>query len=498
MSAKRRILIADDSEMNREILKDMLQDEYDILVAENGEEAIFAIQRYGAEIDLLLLDIVMPKMDGFEVLAHMNKYKWTEDIPVIMISAENSPSAVHKAYEMGVSDYISRPFDETIVHKRVSNTIMLYAKQKRLVNAVTDQIFENEKSSSLMIAILSNIVEFRNGESGLHVLHVRILTKILLQHLLNKTKKYPLSRKDITLISMASALHDIGKISIPDEILNKPGRFTEEEFAIMKNHSAIGGDILKALPFPEEKLIKYAYEICRWHHERYDGRGYPDGLVGEEIPIAAQVVSIADVYDALTSERVYKKAFSHEDAMRMITNGECGSFNPILIDCLKETAEIYRYEINNTVSNSLSNKEDVRNIVYELTQNADLGTSERTLESLEHQLTKEEFFMGLTQDILFEYVYDTDILTLSPYGAKQLKLSENTLHPFADGKQFQLIKESDFEEIKRIISETDVKSPGVTYCCTTVDGKKLSLKLRTIWALGEEDKIVGVIGKVTL
>lgn len=332
MSEKEKILIADDSAMNRAILTEMLGDGYEILEAENGRQAV-AILQSATDIDLLLLDIMMPEMDGFEVLAMMNKYHWIDEVPVIMISAENASSYVERAYDLGATDYISRPFDMAVVRRRVINTLMLYAKQKRLVRLVAEQVYEKEKSNSTMINILSHIVEFRNGESGMHVLHIQTATDILLHTLVQKTDKYHLTAADISLISTASALHDIGKINIPESILNKPGRLTKEEFEVMKTHTTIGSEILEKLPFQQESdLVKTAYAICRWHHERWDGRGYPDGLTGEQIPIAAQVVSLADVYDALTSERCYKKAFDHDTAVKMILNGECGQFNPLLLE----------------------------------------------------------------------------------------------------------------------------------------------------------------------
>lgn len=283
-----KILIVDDSEMNREILSEMLGGEYEIIEAENGEQAVAVLQKSSAEISLVLLDVVMPVMDGYEVLRMMNINHWIDDVPVIMISAERGTAVVDRAYELGVTDFISRPFDALIVRRRVVNTILLYAKQKKLEELVTEQIYEKEKTSRLMVAILSHIVEFRNGESGLHVLHVQNYTEIMLKHLLQITDKYDISSDDIALITNAAALHDIGKISISDEILNKPGRLTKEEFEIMKTHSAVGASMLEALPlYQNEPLIKFAYEICRWHHERYNGGGYPDGLTGEEIPISA-------------------------------------------------------------------------------------------------------------------------------------------------------------------------------------------------------------------
>ena len=332
---KYRILVVDDSEMNREILSEILNEEYDIIEADSGDTCIDMLRKYETGISLVLLDIVMPGMDGFGVLNYMNRHHYLEDIPVIMISSEDSTETVRRAYEMGVSDYINRPFDAGVVHRRVYNTIKLYAKQRRLITLITNQVYEKEKNNRMMVGILSQIVEFRNGESGSHVLNINIFTGMLLESLVQHTDKYDLSWSERLLITTASALHDIGKIGIDDKILNKPGRLTDEEFKIMQNHTIIGASILENMgSYQDEELMKVAYQICRWHHERYDGKGYPDGLKGDEIPISAQVVSLADVYDALVSERVYKKAYSHEKAIEMITNGECGCFNPILLECL--------------------------------------------------------------------------------------------------------------------------------------------------------------------
>ena len=332
---KCRILVVDDSEMNREILSEILNEEYDIIEADSGDTCIDMLRKYETGISLVLLDIVMPGMDGFGVLNYMNRHHYLEDIPVIMISSEDSTETVRRAYEMGVSDYINRPFDAGVVHRRVYNTIKLYAKQRRLIALITNQVYEKEKNNRMMVGILSQIVEFRNGESGSHVLNINIFTGMLLESLVQHTDKYDLSWSERLLITTASALHDIGKIGIDDKILNKPGRLTDEEFKIMQNHTIIGASILENMgSYQDEELMKVAYQICRWHHERYDGKGYPDGLKGDEIPISAQVVSLADVYDALVSERVYKKAYSHEKAIEMIINGECGCFNPILLECL--------------------------------------------------------------------------------------------------------------------------------------------------------------------
>lgn len=346
LESKPEVLIVDDSEMNRELLAEMLGSEYKITEAENGEECMAALKQRGTGISLILLDIVMPVADGFDVLDYMTSTHRIEDIPVIMISSENSEATVRKAYEFGVTDYISRPFDTRVVRQRVANTIKLYSKQKSLTKLVTEQVNEKEKNNRMMIRILSQIVEFRNGESGSHVLNIEKLTEMLMKQLLRKTDKYQIDPQMQELIPTASALHDIGKIGIEEKILNKPGKLTPEEFEIMKKHSVIGESILTSTAANmNEPLIKVASQICRWHHERYDGRGYPDGLKGDEIPISAQIVSLADVYDALTSERVYKKAFSHEKTMEMIQAGQCGVFNPILIECLVDIQEDVKREL---------------------------------------------------------------------------------------------------------------------------------------------------------
>ncbi len=349
---KQTILIVDDSEMNRDLLVDILEDHYDLIEAENGVKAIEILAEQRETISLVLLDIMMPEMDGFGVLGHICQNHWNESFAVIMISADDSPVNIKRAYDLGAFDYISRPFDAAIVQRRISNTMCLYVRQKHLEQMVIEQFYENENNNKLMIAILSHIVEFRNGESGAHVLHVNQITELLLKRLILHTDQYPLSQSDITLISMASSLHDIGKIAISEEILNKPGRLTDAEFEIIKTHTAIGADMLLSLPADQQSvpLVRMAFEICRWHHERYDGKGYPDGLKGDDIPIAAQAVALADVYDALTSERCYKKAYSHEDALNMILDGQCGSFNPILLQCLQEITTVLKRELIKKVS----------------------------------------------------------------------------------------------------------------------------------------------------
>lgn len=496
---KQKILIVDDSELNRAILADMLDDEYEIIEAEDGLQGVSLLQQRGSEISLVLLDIVMPQMDGFGVLEVMAQNHWIEDIPVIMISAETGSSHIERAYELGVTDFISRPFDALIVHRRVVNTIMLYAKQKRLANMVADQIYENEQRSSLLIDILSHIVEFRNGESGLHVLNVRTLTELMLNHLVQKTERYQLSPSDISMICTASALHDIGKISIDEKILNKPGRFTDEEFAVMKTHSMAGAEMLENLPIhQDDPLVKVAYDICRWHHERWDGRGYPDGLLGDEIPIAAQIVALADVYDALTSKRCYKDSFSHEKAVDMILAGQCGAFNPLLLDCLRELSPDLPALMSGSNSVAQRDRREMRNVAQEIRRHEELTASERTLQLLEHERMKYSFFADMSKEIQFEFTVSPPMITLSNWGAEHLGLSEIIMDPFHQPDTMNVIDPADTQNLSDALRSTSPDLPVVTYDC------KLNYKgawrwtqivARATWSSDEPPRYTGAIGK---
>ena len=331
------VLIVDDSDLNREMLSHILGDNFEITEAAGGEEAIEILSKRGDEINLVLLDLIMPEPDGYDVLGYMNGKGLCEDVPVIVVSGDESTGSMRRAYDMGAADYICRPFDAGVVYRKIINAVKTSAKQRKLVSLITDQIFEREKQNRMMISILSQIVEFRNGESGMHVVHMYNLTKMLADRLMRKTDRYGLERSDGFLIATASALHDIGKICIDEKILNKPGRLTPEEFEIVKRHTVVGEKMLGSLEiYRGEKLVECARRICRSHHERWDGKGYPDGLKGDEIPVEAQIVSIADVYDALVSRRVYKPAYDHETAVKMIKNGECGAFNPLVLECFLE------------------------------------------------------------------------------------------------------------------------------------------------------------------
>lgn len=494
-----RILIVDDSEMNRDMLSDMLSDDYDIVEAANGEEALGILKEQVYDIDLVLLDIIMPAVDGFGVLDVMKRYHWIDNTPVIMISSEISQSYIRKAFELGVTDYILRPFDSFIIHKRVSNTLMLYRKQKKLLSALEEQVYENEKNNSMMINVLAHIVEFRNGESGMHVHHIKQLTSILLQNLIEKTDKYHLTENDILLISTASSLHDIGKISIDDKILNKPGRLTAEEFEVIKTHSIIGAEMLQDLHNTHNyPLFDKAYEICRWHHERYDGKGYPDGLSGEEIPISAQVTSLADVYDALTSNRCYKKAFSHEKAMEMILDGQCGAFNPVLLQCLKDCEK----QILAEFSDSIDTTQDDRLLIRATEELVENKISSDKIDFSAHlpiaARDRWNFFSDGSGEIQFEYDAMLDVLRLTKYGAKVLGLQELTMHP-RGLKQGYLGAQNIQTILDAMQSEASLEKPVVKikkHISLNGPRRWYEIRIRTLWSNEENPKYTGILGRI--
>ena len=469
MNEKKRIgqtvLIVDDSELNREMLRQALHQQYNVIEAANGVEALRAIDDYMDDLVLVLLDLIMPEMDGLTVLEEMNNRGLTDQIPVMVITSETAAEIIDRAYKLGVSDFINRPFNPQIIHHRVNNTIMLYAKQKRLVGMVKHEIYEKEQQSDLMIDILSHIVEFRNGESGLHVLHIRVLTELLLRRLVQKTDQYKLSQSDIRRISMASALHDIGKVAIPETILNKPGRLTSEEFEIIKHHSEKGANLLRDLAFHQDNpMLKTAYEICLWHHERYDGRGYPHRLVGEDIPISAQVTSLADVYDALTGVRVYKHAIPHEEAIKMILNGECGAFNPVLLDCLLDIADTLQVELRRATKRHLD-KQQFQRISSELLQMGDLSAAERTLYLLDYERMKYQFFAAIDEGALFEYNTETGVLTTLGESAAKFGVPEYTFDPLRDKHFLDLFGEDDLRGFEKVLRSTTPENPIFRYEC---------------------------------
>lgn len=492
------ILIVDDSAMNRMLLSDILADAYNIIEAEDSEQAIAILQQHASEISIVVLDMVMPKVDGFGVLEAMNENRWIQFLPVVSISTESSPEFVERAYSLGVTDFINRPFDELIVIRRVSNTIKLYAKQRKLTNMVANEIFEKERNGSLMITILSHIVEFRNGESGMHVMNIGTLTEILLNQISKKDDKYYLPYAERDLIVKASALHDIGKISIPEEVLNKPGKLTDEEFEAMKQHTVIGYQMLSDLGFQDEPLVKVSREITRWHHERYDGRGYPDGLKGDEIPLSAQIVSLADVYDALTSERVYKPAFSHEKAIQMILNGECGAFNPLLLECLVEAQDAIRQGLAQP-NRAFNSYEDLKSIAPAIQDAETLDVTEYALDQLENEREKNHFLTEISRQLQFDYNKSLDLLHIPVWAAKRLGTPAQIKDPLHTEALANLISHDLVELLSKAITETTPQDPLVRLDCTvTSNGEAYDCIIitKTVWSQEEEPILVGVIGKI--
>lgn len=334
---RQSVLIVDDSELNRKMLGQMLGSRFDIAEAASGEACLQLLEQNATGISIVLLDIHMPGIDGFTVLEEMNQKNLLEQIPVIMISSEDTVDAVRRAFDLGASDYISRPFDAKVVYQRIINTIQLYAKQRRLSAMAADLAFEKERASRMMIGILSQVVEKRNGESRDHVQRVAQLTSMLLAGLAQKTDRYPLTREMRRTIATAAALHDIGKMEICEDLLHKEGPLTEAERRTLQSHTLLGAQMLEEQPeCRDDAFARTAYNICRWHHERYDGGGYPDGLQGEQIPIEAQVVGLADVYERLVSRPVDGRARTHSEVVQMICTGVCGAFNPLLLDCLQD------------------------------------------------------------------------------------------------------------------------------------------------------------------
>ena len=497
MEPKQKILIVDDSEINRAMLKEILGEGYEYLEAENGLRAIEILRRR-TDIALVLLDLIMPEMDGFDVLRVMQCYAWQEEIPVIVISAAEDNRSVERAYDMGVADYIHRPFERVMVLRRVKNALMLYAKQKRLTRLVTDQVYEKEHNGVLMISILSHVVEFRNSESGQHVLHIRTLTDLLLHQLVQKTDRYQLDESDISLISTASALHDIGKIMIPEEILNKPGRLTEEEYATIKTHTTEGARILKGLAIgQDEPLVKVAHAICRWHHERWDGGGYPDRLKGDEIPIAAQVVALADVYDALTSERCYKQSYSHEKAVDMILHGECGSFNPLLMECLKESSELLRTELQRSEYDR-GFRHETRRLSEEILHREALPREDRAQRLLDLERERTAFYAEQRGGIQFDY----DILSGSVTVVNRYEDPVNRTQKldFDKGMGLTFLSGKDRRKLLDAIAAATPEEPDAAFSVLIAVDQEYRLHrlvMHTMWSRTGVRHCVSVVGQIT-
>lgn len=487
---KMKILIADDSVLNQELLTEILGEMYEYVYAEDGEQVLTLLSE-NIQADILLLDMNMPKMNGMEVLKVMKEHCWTDEIPVVIISAEDDLGVVQNAYRLGAIDYIVRPFNAFLIQHRVQNTLALYSKNKRLVQLVENQVSQREKMNNMMIHIFSRVVEIGNYESGSHTLRVQRITHMLAKRLCEVTDRYSLSEADIALLTSVSALHDIGKIVIPDEILNKPGPLTAEEWEIMMTHTLRGDELLQDIPIDQnERLMIVAHEVCRYHHERYDGKGYPDGLRGDDIPISAQIVSLADVYDALTRDRCYKKAFLHEDAVSMIQNGECGVFNPLLMQCFTDISDelLVNLQLNMEAEGYLN---DAHVLAGEEIENKGVHVVDRSTFLVESECVKKEFFAESQGGIKFEYDAVTGkVLYIHYYDehGKRIPLSSSSTY---------LLCEEDWNCMVEQIHKTTRENPYISMkVMIPINGilRWHELTARGIWTK-ESNVYVSIVGQ---
>ena len=492
---RRKLLIADDSEINRAMLANMLDRDFEIIEAADGREAITALEMYEGEIAALLLDVVMPEMDGFQVLEEMHRRGWTEDVPTIIISAEMGGSYIDRAFELGALDYISRPFAAGVIRRRIVNTLLLHTRKQQLMEVAANRFYQREKNIEEMVSVLSYAVDYRCGEVG-HMAGVSRLTGLLLRCLLKKGEPCQLDPADVDTICMAAHLHDIGKLLIPEQLLKKPGALTPEEFEILKRHTLLGAQIISELPaYQEEKLTKYALEICRWHHERWNGEGYPDGLKGDRIPLAAQIVSLADVYNALVSKRCYKKAYSHEQALAAIHSGKCGSFNPALLACLDEVSDAVR---RGTEGGTSGGRPAVRRVVEELYRGQDLAAARMT-QQLEDAYAKQDFLFTLSGEIWFEYTPHPSSLRLSRGAAEQTDLPSMIVAPLDDPDFLARVGAETVDTVRRRLADLTVDEAYLEVAAHLVlNGRprRCQLAILVLWSAAEHGRCAALFGRV--
>lgn len=474
--SKKRIIIADASEKNCEKLASVLGNEYKYVYVNDGDTLLNMLSD-GELADLILLNSDLANINGMGVLKVMCSRHWTDEIPVIMMSDEADSAFIQKVYELGAAEYILCPYRSVFVRHRVSATLMQTAQRKRLAKYAEQQIHEREKMNKMLVNIFGGLVELRNDESGEHTMHVQEITKMLLKRLVRLTDRYSFSEEEMDMISTVSALHDIGKVFVPEEILNKPGKLTPEEWEIMKQHTVRGDEFLHKITVNYSgRFMATAREICRSHHERYDGRGYPDGLAGDEIPIAAQVVSVADVYDALTSDRCYKKAYLHEEAIAMICNGSCGSFNPLLIRCLQDISDdlLLRFRINLTQKIDVIAPESVEEAV----QPSDMRVDERVERLLEYEVEKKEFFAEKCHGIQFEYDAERrKVVYLTHYDQNGKRISLSS-------EDTQLLNEQDMEKLTERVGKMTRQNSTASFNVLISVGEDMrwfNLTVKSIW-----------------
>lgn len=497
-NALKRVLIVDDVELNRFILKGILCADFDVVEAASGKAALEILRKESSDISIVLLDIVMPEMNGFEVLETMKKLGYLNYLPVIIISTESTAQYVDKAYDMGATDFINKPYNPNVVLHRVLNTIKLFNRQHTLMEIVNEQVYEKHRYADMMINILSSVMEMKNGESGLHILHINTITRILTESLLVLTDKYTFTKSDIQLICVASSLHDIGKMAIPDEIINKPGKLTPEEFEIMKTHSAQGAKMIQGLTeYKDERLIKFAYDICLYHHERYDGKGYPVGLKGDEIPIWAQIVSVADVFDALISERVYKPAYTPDKALDMIIAGECGTFNPLIIQCLTNEYKHIVAALSH-VSEAEKWEEKARYVASDVEKYHIPTFSSKTQELTSLNIAKLKFLTGCCDGLVFDYSYADGNMVISANPDRGIA-EDVVLDPLDREQASKYFYMPAYDKAMEYLDTLTPDNPEVTFEYKRAEEDKLTVYKIQMLGVYNEDRsnLINVIGKLS-
>ena len=497
---ERKLLIADDSELNRAILVSVLEKNFDILEAADGKEAIATLAAHEGNIAALLLDVVMPEADGFEVLEEMNRRGWIDEIPTIMISVETGGSYIDRAFQLGAADYVSRPFVPNMIRRRVINAILLHTKTRKLTGLIADHFYRRERNTDILAAILGYAVEFRSGERGTHMTNVSRITGLLLHRLLERTDRCPIGPEDIETVCIASSLHDIGKLLIPEDILTKPTVLTPGEFDIVKQHTRLGAKIISDLPiYQNETIIKYALEICRWHHERWNGEGYPDGLKGEDIPIAAQVVSLADAYDALTSKRCYKEALSHEKSLEMIRGGECGNFNPLLLECLNDIADTLKHSAGAEAAAEPPAYRWAKELIWKPDGSRQELSSARMTKQVEQELSKRRFFSDLTEELWFEFTRHPDAVALSAGAARRTGLPRVIVGPLSCTQLCSVVSADTIQAMRdRLLCAASDETYLEFETELTLDGHPslCQIAIQITWASDEPGRFSSLFGRV--
>jgi len=500
------LLIVDDVDINREMLKFIFEEQFEILEAEDGDGAIELLEEKGDQIVLMFLDVIMPGKSGLDVLEYMVEKNYMEYIPVVIITGEASVDTELKAYEYGASDIVYKPFTPKVVMRRAMNIIELFSHRidiEKKLEKRTRQLRESreklKKNNDFLVNALSSIAEFKGLESAEHILRVKYFTRVLLEYLADQYPEYHLAKEDVDMIVSASALHDIGKFVVPDAILMKATALTPKEQAELRKHTIYGGEILKRFGQEENEFYQYCSDICRYHHERYDGRGYPDGLKGDEIPISAQIVALADVYDALTSERCYKKAFSHDVAVQMILDGKCGSFNPMVLECLTDIADQLPLELSQEEILDGNNRKSLQNVAQEMLYHGELTASERTLQLLEKEREKYSFFAMMSKEIQFEYNVSPSILTLTPWSAKKLSANEIIADPRMSDSVKEILGIENWDALSDKLRKTTRENPVVTHDCKIDfqgEHRWSRIVAHAMWSSEEPHEYQGAIGKV--